>query len=205
MEITRIRSELLSSNMYILAEGGHAVVIDPCCDLSPLREGVIYDRILLTHEHYDHISGVNLWKEKTGAEVFCTDACAEALPDPVKNMSRYFRMFCELQTFIEVENPADVPDYSCRADAVFSDSAVWQWQGHTFEMLACRGHSAGSMLILTDRRLLFSGDTVLGIFPPEHRMAGKERRVRRVADVPLITSLAGSLTVYPGHFDSFAL
>ena len=32
------------------------------------------DRILLTHEHYDHISGVTLLREKTGGRVLCSRA-----------------------------------------------------------------------------------------------------------------------------------
>ena len=62
IEIKRYVSGLLSSNMYVIIEGDHAIVIDPFADTTP-SEGSIIDYILLTHEHYDHISGVNVWKK----------------------------------------------------------------------------------------------------------------------------------------------
>ena len=62
IEIKRYVSGLLSSNMYVISEAGHAIVIDPFEDTTP-SEGLTVDCILLTHEHYDHISGVNIWKK----------------------------------------------------------------------------------------------------------------------------------------------
>ena len=76
MEIRRYESGLLSSNMYVVVEGHRAIVIDPFDDVSPAT-GLTIDYILLTHEHYDHISGVNTWKKATGALVLCSKACAE--------------------------------------------------------------------------------------------------------------------------------
>ena len=35
MEIKRFESDMMASNMYLLSENGHAVVIDPCRDTSP--------------------------------------------------------------------------------------------------------------------------------------------------------------------------
>ena len=57
----------IDSCMYIWQEEDSVVIIDPCVSkdaLLYLRERNI-NRILviLTHEHYDHISGVNWLKE----------------------------------------------------------------------------------------------------------------------------------------------
>ena len=56
MKIKRIVSDLLSSNMYILEENRHAIIIDPNSDISDFESSIQYDCDLLTHEHYDHIS-----------------------------------------------------------------------------------------------------------------------------------------------------
>ena len=92
IEIRRYVSGLLSSNMYVLGEGDHALIIDPFEDTAP-AQGLTVDTIILTHEHYDHISGVELWKACTGAPVLCSRACAENIQSPKMNLARHFREF----------------------------------------------------------------------------------------------------------------
>ena len=76
MKIFHIISNLISSNMYVLEENNHLILIDPCI-IDIRLENKTVDYIFLTHEHYDHISGVNYWKEKCEAEVVCSNICAE--------------------------------------------------------------------------------------------------------------------------------
>ncbi|MBQ8961391.1 MAG: MBL fold metallo-hydrolase [Ruminococcus sp.] len=205
MKIERVVSELLMSNMYILEESGHGIIIDPCRDTSAFSPDICYDRIILTHEHFDHISGVLLWQDLTGAQVICSRKCADNIKSPAKNMSRYFSAFCELQTFMEVKGPVPSEEYACTADEVFTGSMGYEWNGHRFELIECSGHSPGSILILVDEKILFSGDTILKEFPPDHRMSGKTGKVRAVREVPRISELRGGLTVYPGHLESFRI
>ena len=74
----------IDSCMYIWQEEDSVVIIDPCVSkdaLLYLRERNI-NRILviLTHEHYDHISGVNWLKENFAkVSVLCSQLCAGAL------------------------------------------------------------------------------------------------------------------------------
>ena len=56
MEIEVIESPYLKSNMYVLSEDNHSIMIDPCENYQ-MKPGIRLDNILLTHEHYDHISG----------------------------------------------------------------------------------------------------------------------------------------------------
>ena len=73
----------VKSNMFTILTGNEAVVFDPNEDeelLSLLNSnGIEKVHILLTHGHYDHISGVEWLKGKTGAEVFCQARCADRL------------------------------------------------------------------------------------------------------------------------------
>ncbi len=66
----------LSENAYIVghAASGKAVVIDPGDDGEEIlrqlsAEGLVLDKILLTHGHFDHVGGVRFLKEQTGANV----------------------------------------------------------------------------------------------------------------------------------------
>ena len=201
--INRFESDLLASNMYVVTEGIHSIVIDPCRDITP-GKGLIIDKILLTHEHYDHISGVNTWKEYSGAPVLCSGACAERIQDPRTNLARYFMDFCELQTWISIiDAPEYDPDYFCLADETFSDTMSFSWMGHEWDLFEIPGHSMGSIGILLDKQFFFSGDSLLENSDIELRAPGgsrkkwKETGERRIKDLPL------GIKVFPGHFSDF--
>ncbi len=203
MEIRRYESDLLSSNMYLIAENGHALVIDPFRDVSA-AEGLTIDRILLTHEHYDHSSGVNLWKAATGAPVFCSEACARHIRDPRKNLSRYFEAFCVLQTWVVLEKLPDADEaYSCEADEIFRDTASLDWQGHALRLFEIPGHSDGSIGILLDNAHFFSGDSLMEQTEIELRLPGGSRKKWETVGAPRLAELPRDLMIYPGHFSPF--
>lgn len=203
IEIKRYVSGLLSSNMYVVKEGEHAIVIDPFDDTTP-SEGLIIDYIILTHEHYDHISGVNVWKEMTGAPVLCSKACAENIQNPKKNLSNHFKEFCELQTWIELDEiPSSDPYFTCSADEWFEDKMVLEWQEHVLELFEIPGHSLGSIGIMLDSTDFFSGDSLIDNNDIELRMPGGSRKKWREIGAPRISMIPEGIRIYPGHFQEF--
>ena len=121
MKIKRIVSNMLLSNMYMVIEGNHAIIIDPCMTIG-IEQNMIVDRYILTHEHIDHISGINRWKKARDAPVLCNKECAENIKDPKRNLAAYFKEFCELQTWVQLEHiPEIASDYSCTADEIFCE------------------------------------------------------------------------------------
>ncbi|MFQ7453449.1 MAG: MBL fold metallo-hydrolase [Flavonifractor plautii] len=60
--LERWTEPLAESNCYLLGEAGRAVVIDPNDPRGPLERlealGWTPERILLTHEHCDHMAGL---------------------------------------------------------------------------------------------------------------------------------------------------
>ena len=205
IEIRRYVSGLLSSNMYVLVEGSRAIVIDPYTDTAP-AQGLLVDYILLTHEHYDHISGVNLWKKTTGAPVLCSKACAENIQSPKKNLANHFKEFCELQTWIALDEiPASDPAYTCSADMTFEDRMKMTWQGHEMELFEIPGHSLGSIGIFLDGRDFFSGDSLIENSEIELRIPGGSRKKWEAIGRKRIEELPDGTRIWPGHFDSFIL
>ena len=71
MRVLQFATPLLASNMYLLAEKGRGIIIDPYGGFMPQITGECsgIDCILLTHEHYDHISGTNALRERYGCPV----------------------------------------------------------------------------------------------------------------------------------------
>ena len=205
IEIRRYVSGLLSSNMYVIVEGDHALVIDPFEDASPVQ-GLAVDYILLTHEHYDHISGVNIWKTVTGAPVLCSKACAENIRSPKMNLARHFKEFCELQTWIELkEIPASDPEYNCSADETFEAQLMLCWQGHNLDLFEIPGHSQGSIGVMLDGTDFFSGDSLMEHSEIELRMPGGSRKMWREIGSKRVNSIPEGTRIWPGHFDSFIL
>lgn len=205
MEVRRYESDLICSNMYVIVEDGHALVIDPWRNIAP-AEGVIIDKIILTHEHYDHISGVNLWKEKFGSKVLCSKACALNIQDPKKNMARLFDIFCELQTWVKIDTKPDVDEnYTCFTDETFEKKLGFEWKGHFVKLVEIPGHSLGSIAIRVDDSL-FSGDSLLEHNEIELRLPGGSRKLwQTIGKGNLISMLDKTEYIYPGHFESFKI
>ena len=205
MEIRRYVSDLLSSNMYVIVEDSHAIVIDPFRDTAP-AEGLTVDYILLTHEHYDHISGVNEWKRVVGAPVLCSEACAENIQNPRKNLANHFQDFCELQTWVELDRLPDADaGYACQADETFEDKKILTWRRHTYILFEMPGHSLGSIGILVDEKDFFSGDSLIKGHEIALRFPGGSRTKWKTVGEPRLAAIPKGTRIWPGHFDGFVL
>lgn len=203
MQIKKIDSGILHSCMYVVEENGHAIVIDPCINTDP-ADGLKVDYLISTHEHYDHISGVNEWKYVTGAPLLCSKACAANIKNPRKNMSRYFDVFCSIQTWTPIENMKRKSfEYSCEADLVFEDHMTFCWQGHNITVLEIPGHSMGSIGIDIDHTDFFSGDSLLENCEIELRFPGGSIQKWERIGKKRIEAIPDGMKIWPGHFESF--
>ena len=205
MKIESFNSGILQSNMYIIQENGHAIVVDPA--RSPLAEKSLkIDLLIVTHEHYDHISGVNVWKENYHVPLLCSGECAGRLCDPRKNRARHFDAFCELQTWIRLDKLPEIDTtFTCCADKVFKDETMFYWQNHCFRLIEIPGHSPGSIGIYLDDKYFFSGDSLLKDFEIELRFPGGSKRQWLEIGEPRIKKVPTGTRIFPGHFDSFIL
>lgn len=200
MRIKRYCSDLLQSNMYVISEGRRALVIDPYRHTAPAKD-LSVDCILLTHEHYDHISGVNLWRETTSSQVACSKTCAQNIGDSRRNCARYFEAFMEMQSWIKDPGMVEIDrTYTCQADLVLDHDQEFSWQGHRIRCVALPGHSPGSMGYLLDEKHFFSGDSVIPGNPPELRFPGGNKTAWQETAKPRLLKLARGITVWPGHF-----
>lgn len=208
MKVLRFITPLLSSNMYLLTENSHGILIDPYDGFTSgiAGECKVIDSILLTHEHYDHISGANAFREQYGCPVVCSEICGQRIQDPTHNFSRYYEAYATVQTGKPV--PEDLPpveEYFAHADETFSGQRVLSWQGHELILTETPGHSPGSICILLDGNLLFSGDTLLQGEVAVTRFPGGSRRQYEQAALPYLRGLPDETLVYPGHYGAFRL
>lgn len=210
MEIKRFVSNLLMSNMYVLAEKGEDIIIDPFICGNDILRGIgslEFGKalIILTHEHFDHISGVNFMKENYGVPVYASDTCAKNLQKPNRNLSRHFDAFCQIQSWISGYKCEYSGDYICGADMTFSGEAEMSWHGHLIRLIEAPGHSQGSIFIYIDDKYLFSGDSIFRDYPTGTRFTGGSTHAFETQTRPLIESRPKDTIVYPGHFNSFKI
>lgn len=159
MKISEYMFSPIDSVMYVITENEHALIIDPCINADAermMKERKIKDvLIILTHEHCDHISGVNWFRERFSTEVMCSYKCAENIKDPKKNLSQYIDILFEDVAGYHLE------PFSCVADRWFEGERNMQWNGHSMFLKETPGHSEGSICILLDKKYAFTGDYLI--------------------------------------------
>lgn len=208
--IHTVNSRLMSSNMYLLTEEKHVLIIDPCISVEALQylqdHNLSVDRVILTHEHYDHISGVNWLREWFPCQVICSASCAREIQHPNRNYSKYFETLMEvLPAGSQAVPPGKIEPYSCCGDLIFEQQMSMEWQGHYLQMIETPGHSRGSICISVDDRYLFSGDSLLRDYPAITRLRGGSSKLYKERTFAYFQSFAQEIIVYPGHYESFKL
>lgn len=194
--VERIKNKPIDSNCYViyLKKKDSCVIVDPgtedCYDLIEFiqRRRLNPEYILLTHEHFDHIWGVNKLKKKYSLKVLCSDECAERIMDKKKNLS----VFYDQKGF-----SLDEPDYSFHEN-VFS----LKWQNKEIELIKTKGHSEGCITIYIEN-FIFTGDTIIKNEKTILKLPGSNRE-ELVKSLNFIKSKCSDKTiVYPGHGDFF--
>lgn len=204
MEIDRYTSPLLSSNMYVVSEGGRCIIIDPYFspEANRLLSGLTPDFMLVTHEHYDHVSGVNGYKLEYKIPLYASRACDEGMQSPARTRAKFFGAWLEVQG---LSGQRVDPAYTCRADEIIEEGQTIDWMGRPIVFRLAPGHSTGSTLLLLDGDMLFSGDCMLRKSVPASRLPGSDQKAFQRCTLPYLKQLDGNTLVFPGHYGCFRL
>ena len=188
----------LNTNMFMLQTGNNILVIDPVSDLSMLKSCCFADSVtvLLTHEHFDHITGLNELRSMVCCRVIASEVCSERIQNARTNMSAYADVLAELAGKPLKET---IEPFVCsQADVVFKDEFSFDWMDYRVKVIATPGHSAGSSCILIND-MLFVGDTILNNnlmtrFPGSNKKDYLEITVRKLKELIPVAS-----KIFPGH------
>ena len=147
MKITTISCGLLETNCYILDNGTDAVMFDPDGEweeISPYLQDLNLRAVILTHGHFDHIGGVDIICEKTGAKLYINAEDEEMLTDTKKNASHL------------------LPNYNVVCNTtplLFEGGAVLCFGDIIIKTLHTPGHTKGSTCFICED-IMISGDTL---------------------------------------------
>lgn len=196
----------IDSRMYILIEGECALIVDPQISedaLELLKEKKVNKlAILLTHEHYDHISGSEFFRGAfRDVCVICSPKCSERIKKPTDNLSAFWEaLFINKGSAIRnYAHDMNVQPFSTTAGKTFDDEEVLDWCGHRVLCRITPGHSAGSACYLLDNNILFSGDTLILGEPTITRLPSGSKKEFKDITIPILKKIPKEVMVYPGH------
>jgi len=142
----------IETNMYLIVNDRKGIVIDPGfieseqdkiikvlrkeCDAVP--------DIILTHCHFDHITGCSLLKQEFKSKIYCHRLDREKLRDPEKSGALFL----------------GVKGARIAADELLDGGEELSLLNLKFRIIHTPGHTQGSISILVEDRYLFSGDTI---------------------------------------------
>lgn len=199
---------LTDSNCYIIEEEGHVLVIDPnqkqvITKIIKEHQWII-DYVILTHEHCDHMQGLNDLRRSYQFPVIAQKQCSKNLTNRIKNMSGMMGTYLYFKNGEKEIIPYEA--FTCEpAEITFDKKYEFTWQKHKFQLTSVPGHTAGSSSILMDQINLFSGDYLLPskedptIFP-----GGSKEEYETYAKL-WMESLKEGLHIYPGHGNDYIL
>lgn len=175
----------VQANCYLVMENHHALIIDPA-DILPNLDEILnqndctLDAIVLTHAHFDHISGVDKIVNKFGCDVYLNPNEFDFLLDPDLNSSSAFYM-----------------DVTCNANAKPLIEGKNEIASFEVEAIYCPGHSIGST-VLKIEDCLFTGDVLFqGSIGRMDLATGSVTSMKQ--SLKKLVQFNKDYKVYPGH------
>lgn len=201
----------IHSNMYLRIEQDEALIVDPQSSIRAMQRleeaGVKRLLILLTHEHFDHVSGVNFFREKILHTIVVAHVCcAEHVKTAKNNRPLALLLMAEagkrdavmrLYETIRVE--------AIRVDVSIREETSISWRTHTMRLIPCPGHSPGSMVICFDQTYVFSGDYLIPDTDVILRYPGGSARDYTAITKPFLRALPRGVQILPGHKEPYFL
>ena len=196
---------LTESNCYILAEENRCVIIDPGESEGLLRvlesRGWTPELLLLTHEHCDHMAGLEALRQRyPQARYAATKRCDAGVRNARLNMSRIMEVYLYFRGKPGIHYD---PFTGREADEIIPADAVLEWRGHTFRFVPLPGHTPGSSGIFLDEKTFFSGDYLIPDEEPIVRFPGGDAEAYEQVTEPFLRNLPRGILICPGHKEQF--
>lgn len=206
---------VLDSRMYIVINNQNekeALIIDPLCDKD--AESIIQElnhaTVLLTHSHYDHISGVNWIRKLTNCTLYCSELCAKKIQDPCKNLAAFAAALVIGRNEEEQAQCMESFDlnFSCQADKTFEREISFNFGSYRVDIIHTPGHSdcCQCIQLTTEKKgltpaIVFTGDSLVNGHEVITRLPGGSRKDYNTITKPYLDSLADDVMIMPGHGD----
>lgn len=190
MEITVLTVGSVYTNCYIINKEGNnsCLVIDPGDEAEKIasyikKRGLSCEGILLTHGHFDHITGVRGLVSLVGGKVYACEQERELLLDPNLNASAMVGH-----------------EVSLEPDILLRDGQKLDVAGIEFLVIHTPGHTKGGCCYYSEEeKVLFAGDTIfMESVGRDDFPTGNGRELLDSIRNKILT-LPDDTNIYPGH------
>jgi glyoxylase-like metal-dependent hydrolase (beta-lactamase superfamily II) len=179
----------LQNNTYVVVDDAsrRAAVIDPGMECEPVLEqvrsdGLSLEAVILTHGHFDHIFGTQLFRAASPAPILMHAADLPLL-DEVGETARYFGFAAPV-----------VP----RPDRLVRDGEAIKVGGLELKVLETPGHTPGGISLLLEE-VVFVGDALFAGSVGRTDLAGGSHELLLRSIRAKLLTLPDQTTVCPGH------
>ena len=214
IEVYRSIFAPVKSNMFVILTGREAVVFDPNENQELLQlfedKEIETVHIFLTHEHYDHTSGVNWLKENTGADVYCQMECAEVIKTRCGNNPALVALVLADQDKQDgghryKDFKAHFVPYTIEVNNTFDKEFFLTIGELNFHVVSTPGHCPGAACYELFDKMVFTGDTLLQNDPVILSFRESRKDNYEKIALPYLRSLPKDTIIMPGHGEPFIL
>lgn len=197
--VKRIINSPINSNCYIIYQQGlkNCIVVDPgtqdCIEIINFLSSkkLTPEFIILTHEHFDHIGGVNKLKIIFDCKIVTNKLCAEKIINCKKNMSIFFDQK-GFETF-----PADI--------IIESIDKTLMWNDTKIEFIDTPGHTNCSISFLIGNRIFIGDLMIYGYKTVTKLPSGNKNTLLNSLNYIYNHFCSSNKEIYPGHGETFIL
>ncbi len=181
----------IETNMYLIHNSKTGIIIDPGfieTEADSLIKKIKTEvseilMVILTHCHFDHISGCSIIKKEFRSKIYCHKLDEEKLLDPQKSGAIFFGM---------LGNPI-------RPDGYLEDGQEINLGDETLKIIHTPGHTSGGISIFLNDKYLFSGDTIFKDGIGRTDLFDGDYEVLMDSIKKRLLVLPDNVIVYPGH------
>lgn len=190
MEVKILPLGPIETNAFLLAEEGHAILVDAPMGAHEAvgallgKKGLVLDALVLTHAHWDHTTDAYMF-QRDGIPLYGHKADRELFEDP--HLMASFGL-------------AGVPLESVRIDHWVDEGDSLELLGQSAEVRHVPGHCPGNILVYFEQEAAcFSGDALFAGSIGRTDLPGGDFQVLEQSIRTRIYTLPDETEIFPGH------
>ena len=215
-DVYRFSYDPVDSNMFFIPCGDTGIIIDPNESEELLDIINKYKtqrvRVLITHEHFDHTSGIPWLLSKIECTLMCQQKCADSVAAPKGRGNNPVLVALVLAERDRKDGgnrykvfKKTTQRFSFTVDSVFYDDCIIQVGDLSVNCKATPGHTTGSAVYLMGDNCIFTGDSLIQNSPTILRFPESDKVLYNEVTLPFLKSLDKNMLVFPGHGEPFKI